>query len=63
MTSINAKHILCVGLETCHSICIQVAVRQYDDVGLTGVHETNFLKVSLIKNRKISIPKMYECTV
>jgi len=43
MTSIKAKHILCVGLETCHTICIQVAVTQYDDVGLTGVNETNFL--------------------
>jgi len=27
MTGINAKHILCFGLETCHSICILVAVR------------------------------------
>ena len=54
MTSINAKHILCVGLEICHSIRIQVAVRQYDDVGLTGVNETNFVKVSL---RSVRIAK------
>jgi len=57
---INAKHILCVGLETCHSICIQVAVRQYDDVGSTGVNETNFLNVSL-RSTKIAKFQYRKC--